>query len=397
MSDDVRDQYPEVPAPSEVPPKLRLPVSGAINGKKPETARIDLAAAEPPEPTGAGGEPLRVTDVLNEVAAPRTEVRIPSAGPLKSQTTRLSVSDSQPVQPGESVPIAKAATARIPLSDSQRLAAETAGDVPKAIPSKRATSPIPTDGVHATAAAAEAAAQGALGRTARIILDEEEALPTGGSLGDTGKMVIPPVAVTPPPGAPPKTVRLQRPAAGPAPKTIVLKRPESTPGMAPKTTVQKAPTAGAPAVPRAPLTPVVSPPTEGPHTVETASPVDTLEAKGATARISIPASALDVGAPTTQRKTIRIKRSEGPATGARTVVLARPPAPDTSGTKLTVRPTIAVEPKQELEEALGVPSRDPGVGYAIVTILTFLVMGALLYVLLAQTYFPTWALPGRVM
>jgi len=335
-----------------------------------------------------------VTDVLREGQGPRTEVRMPSAAAPKSQTTRISISDSQPVPPGESVPVAKAATSRIPLSESQRLAAEKAGEVPKAIPSKRATSPIPSEGVQPSPAATDAAAQGALGRTARIIIEEEESLPTGGSLGDTGKMVIPPAAVPPAPTVPPKTVRLQRPGAGPAPKTIVLKRPEGTPGAAPKTVVLKAP--GAPAA-AAPATPVVPPPTQAPHTVEVGSPAETLEAKGATARISIPPSALDASAPTTQRKTIRIKRSEGPATGARTVVLARPPVTGAPKTEEGAKPAISLEPKAELEEALGVPSAEPGVGYAIVAILTFLVMGALLYVLLAQTYFPNWALPGRVM
>lgn len=389
MSDEVRDTSPETPAPPDLPPKLRLPLQGAANGKKPDTSRIDLGAAEPPEPAPAGGEPLRIADVLKELQSPRTEVRSPSAATPKSQTTRVSISDSQPVKPGESVPIAKAATSRIPLSESQKLAAETAGEVPKAIPTNRATSPIPTEGVQPSPVAAEAAAQGALGRTARIIIDEEESLPTGGSLGDTGKMVIPPAAVPPAPGAPPKTVRLQRPGTGPAPKTIVLKRPEGAPGAAPKTVVLKAPAA--------PAAPVVSPPAEGPHTVEMSSPAETLEAKGATARISIPASALDATAPTTQRKTIRIKRSEGPATGARTVVLTRPSVTAAPKTEGGPSPILAMEPKAELEEALGVPTREPGVGYAIAAIVTFLVMGALLYVLLAQTYFPNWALPGRVM
>ncbi|MCX7818079.1 MAG: hypothetical protein N2652_02555 [Kiritimatiellae bacterium] len=387
MIDEARDTSPQEPSPSELPPKLRLPGSGKPNGLKPETKRIDLSAAEPPDSAPTGDEPLRVADVLKSVS-PRTEVRMPSAVPPKSQTTRLSVSDSQPVQPGESVPVAKAATSRIPLSESQRLAAEKAGEVPKAIPTKRATSPIATEGVQAPAAAAAAAAQGALGRTARIIIDEEESLPTGGSLGDTGKMTIPPAAVPPAPGTPPKTVRLQRPAAGPAPKTIVLKRPEGAPGAAPKTVVLKPPS------PSAPAEPAVSPPSAGPATVETPSPAATLEAKGATARISIPASALDAAAPTTQRKTIRIKRSEAPVSSARTVVLARPPV--TAAPKTEGAPVPTIEPKAELEAALGVPTAEPGLGYAIVAILTFLVMGALLYVLLAQTYFPQWALPGRL-
>ncbi len=388
MADESRNRQSGAPEAAGVPPKIRLNLGQPANGRKPDTSRIDLSAAEPPEPSASGGEPLSVRQVLGE--GPQTAVRLPAAGPGKSETSRISIHDSRPVKPGEQVPVAKAATSRIPLSESQALGAGGA-DVPKAMP-KPATSKI-AEGI-VEPGAAEAAAQGSPGRTARIIIDESETeLPTGGSLGDTGKMVVPPEVVGPKP--PPKTVRLARPTA--APKTVVLKRPDAVAEPAPKTVVLKRPEALAPAAAQ----PVVSPPTRGPHTVEVSKAGGSgsvLEAKGTTARISIPESAVDTSTPPTQRKTIRIKRPDAggaPVSSARTVVLQRP------AIKLAPTPEGAPEglaPSQELAEALGAAEeRGPGVGFAIVAALTFLVLGGLLYALLAQTYFPDWPMPGRVI
>lgn len=387
MADDVVEGKGPEDGAAPVPPKMRLNLSRPpTNGKKPETSRIDLSAAAPPDVAPPGAEPLNVREVLTD--SPVTAVRLPGAGTEKSHTSRISIHDSQPVPPGEAVPMAKAATQRIPLRESQPIAGAGAEVVPKAVPAKRATSQIQTEGITAPAAAADAAAQGALGRTARIIIDETETgLPTGGSLGDTGKMVIPPEAAA---KVPPKTVRLTRPTAG-APKTIVLKRTDA-PSAPPKTIVLRRPDAAALA------TPTVAPPSQGPHTVavQQLGAGSSLEEKGATARISIPESALDTAAPPTRRKTIRIKRSDGaPASAARTVVLPRPSAPRVAAEEGA---PAGMTPQIELEEALGVSGqREPGVGYAIVAILTFLVMGGVLYALLAQTYFPNWPLPGKVL
>ena len=380
------------PGSGDLPPKIQLNLGKVANGgRKPDTSRIDLSAAEAPAPVAPSGEPLSVREVLDQ-GGPQTSVRLPTPEQAKSQTTRISLHDSQPMKPGEQVPVAKAATSRIPLTESQQVST-SAGEVPKAIPIKRATSRIevlPEGPPAAQPDAAAVAQQGSLGRTARIIVEEGEGeLPPGGSLGDTGKMEVPSEVL---PKPPPKTVRLQRPA-GAAPKTIVLKKPEGV-GPAPKTVVLKRPAESAAAQP------MISPPSQAPHTVEVGAPGGTLEEKGTTARISIPPSGVDTtAAPPTQRKTIRIKRAEGtPVSSARTVVLARP------GLKLAPQPTVEEVPAggeaaaAELAEALGVPTTaEPGVGYAIVGILTVLVLGAVLYALLAQTYFPDWPMPGRAV
>jgi hypothetical protein len=155
---------------------------------------------------------------------------------------------------------------------------------------------------------------------------------------------------------PPKTVRLTRPAV--APKTVVLKRPEAQ-GDTPKTVVLK-------------------------------RPDEAMEEKGATARITVPEAAMEA-APSSQRKTIRIKRGEGAAT----------PAPSGSGLRIA-RPAPEAESAiaTELKQALGVTpqkSLEPGVFFAILAIAASLTLGVLVYVLLAQTYFPDWSWPGKII
>ncbi|MBM4153689.1 MAG: hypothetical protein FJ221_01485 [Lentisphaerae bacterium] len=366
---------------SPIPPKIRLNL-GQPGAKKPDTSRIDLAAAEPSTIETAGaGEALNVRDVLGK--SPKTAVLPPVSATVKAQTSRISIHDSQPVAPGDAIPVAKASTSRIALRDSQRVPPFAAAAVPKAATSKVATGAIQAAGGPVE----QITQQAALGRTARIMIDADETLPTGGSLGDTGKMTIP--ADVAAKATPPKTVRLQRPTA--APKTVILKRPDA--GAAPKTVVLKRPEAPAEPAHR----PVVAPPTQGPKTVQL-NAAGEAEQKGATARISIPDGAVDTSAPPTQRKTIRIKRGgEGPATGAKTLVLQRPVAreegePGVEGIAEGATPAQIAE--AELSRALGVQEVDePGVGYGIVAILAFLVIGTLLYALLAQTYFPNLPMP----
>ena len=371
---------------SPIPPKIRLNL-GQAGAKKPDTSRIDLAAAEPATIDTAGaGEALNVRDVIGE--PPKTTVLPPVSATVKAQTSRISIHDSQPVAPGEAIPVAKASTSRIALRDSQRVTPFEAAAVPKAATSKIATGAIAAAGGPVE----QITQQAALGRTARIMIDgPDEALPTGGSLGDTGKMTIP--ADIAAKAAPPKTVRLQRPSA--APKTVILKRPDA--GAAPRTVVLKRPDSPASPVPP----PVMAPPTQGPKTVQL-NAAGEAEQKGATARISIPEGAMDTSAPPTQRKTIRIKRGgEGPSTGAKTLVLQRPMVheegvPGVEGLPEGATPAQIAE--AELSRALGVQEVDePGVGYAIVAILAFLVVGTLLYALLAQTYFPTLPMPAPMV
>jgi hypothetical protein len=324
-----------------LPPKIRLNLA-QTGAKKPDTSRIDLAAAEPASiDTRGSSEPLNVRDVID--SGPKTTVRPPAEAQAKSQTSRISIHDSQPVAPGESIPVAKSSTSKV-STGTIRASGQPTADV---------------------------VANAALGRTARIMIDGPgEALPTGGSLGDTGKMTLPSdLAAAAAPA--PKTVRLQRPMT--SPKTVVLRRPQAAPQ------------------------PVMAPPTQGPKTVQMHKPGEggsVLEEKGATARISVPEGALE-SAPPTQRKTIRIKRGgEGPSTGAKTLVLHRPTATGEDGAPAG-SPLSGVVAEAELGRALGIEeSVEPGVGYAIVAILTFFVVGTLVYALLAQTFLPNLPMPG---
>ncbi|MBU4459436.1 MAG: hypothetical protein KJ579_02620 [Verrucomicrobia bacterium] len=324
-----------------LPPKIRLNLA-QTGAKKPDTSRIDLAAAEPAAiDTNGSSEALNVRDVID--SGPQTTVRPPAEALAKSQTSRISIHDSQPVAPGEAIPVAKSSTSKV-STGTIRASGQPVADV---------------------------VANAALGRTARIMIDGPgEALPTGGSLGDTGKMTLPAdLAAAAAPA--PKTVRLQRPMA--SPKTVVLRRPQAAPQ------------------------PVMSPPTQGPQTVQMNKPGEGgsgLGEKGATARISVPEGTLE-SAPPTQRKTIRIKRGgEGPSTGAKTLVLHRPTATGEDGAPAG-SPLSGAVAEAELGRALGVEeSVEPGVGYAIVAILTFFVVGTLVYALLAQTFLPNLPMPG---
>lgn len=348
------------------PPKIRLNLAPASGSKKPESSRIDLSATEPGDiPTAAGGEALSVKDVLGK--SPRTEVRPPSMASAKSQTSRVSIHDSQPIQPGEAVPVARSATSRISLRDSQNISASGAAGIPKATTSKVATDAVAK--ALSGSAVEDVTRQAALGRTARIMIDGPgDELPSGGSLGDTGRMTIPEELTDNRPS--PKTIRIQRPSA--PPKTVILKRPDGVSA--------------------------VRPASQEPKTVQLKR--DGAEAdgggdKGATARISVPEGALTAGPPT-QRKTIRIKRSDGPpGSGAKTVIVQRPQRAELpeSGDEGEVSDAAAAE----LSRALGVPVVDePGIGYVLVAVLTLFILGCLVYILLAQTYMQTLPMPGRM-
>ena len=328
------------------PPKIRIGVKPPVAGPgklKSDTARVDLAASKPIDlDSASAGEPMNVRDVIS---------RRPEA---KSATSRISLNDSQSVAAGTEIPVAHPATSRIRLMDTQ----SAPGEFHPSDAEKDATVRVdltglvsPDQGAHSGTSPisvpdlGRVTADASKNVTARISVDLTQ---------DEGD-VAPPAGVGAPP---PKTVRLSRPSA--APKTVVLKRPEAE-GAAPKTVVLK-------------------------------RPDEVEDDKGATARIAVPEAAMDT-APSSQRKTIRIKRGDSaPAVpgegGGKKLVIARP----------SVEPTAFSE--EEIGEKIGVPSApsvEPGVFFGILAIAATLVLGVLVYVLLAQTYCPQWNWPGKII
>lgn len=149
-----------------------------------------------------------------------------------------------------------------------------------------------------------------------------------------------------PSAEPPRTVRLKRPSA--PPRTVVMKKPAAG-----------------------------------------ASSQEIEEDKGKTSRIQIPEGAIGESS-SSARKTIRIKRSATPsASPARTLSIARPSK--TKGPTLSAKADAV---RQELESNV---TDEPGSLFGILSMAAVLVLCALVYVLLAQTLFPTLPLTGRIL
>lgn len=384
------------------PPKIRLggekPPVAPVGKRKSDTSRVDLSATQPTEVRATGGEPLNIRDVLGRQADE------------KSATSRIPLSETQNVTPGEQVPVAKAKTgpvesksatmrvtvpegagdetarvrvpegvggetarvmvpedagdetARVILRESQRLTPAEEAEIDKSttvrVDLTGLVSPdqLDADGtsIMSTPELDRVRADASKNRTARISIDMPsdetqsipgEELPSGAPMGAAA-------------ATPPKTVRLNRPSA--APRTIVLKRPEPA-GQSPKTVILKRPDE---------------------HITE----------KGATARIAVPEAAFEP-APSSQRKTIRIKRGDAAGTAAapaaKDLRIARP------------APASALAPDEgELQQAVGATpaSRtEPGVFFTILAIAATLVLGVLVYVLLAQTFYLDWEFYGKIL
>ena len=354
------------PPPKIVLSKPRPPVA-PVGKPKSDTARVDLAASQPLNLSPKGGEPLNIREVLQAPEAP------------KSATSRINLSETQSVAPGETVPVAKVSTTAIGATSA--IGATAAIGATSAIETSRVklggdeessdrksetvrvdlTGMVSSDQPSGTAPisvvpeAGRAIEDASKNRTARISIDipaadDAERMQTGEV--PTG------APLTPASAPPPKTVRLTRPPAA-LPKTVVLKRPEPS-GSEPRTVVLK-------------------------------RPDEKLEEKGATARIAIPEAAVEA-APPTQRKTIRIKRSGGPAVPAL-------PAADSGIRIARTAPAEAESEKAfELAKAVGAgESSEPGIVFAILSIAAALILGVLVYVLLQQTYFPEWSWPGKLV
>lgn len=338
---------------------------------KTDTSRIDLADAEAPPPRIAPHETLNIKDVVKGAPVPPKAVpakpvttvakAIPTAGP-KTSTSRISL-DAALTETSAMDEASKDATVRVDLTAIQaREAARTGGVIPDAQKNRtariRIEEPAPDAGDTAHIALGSDTTHITLGEGQAASLADTDHIATGERADETTHIRLP--GAEPPP--PPKTIRIARPAA--LPKTVVLPRPDA---------------ADAP------------PTSTPPKTVALKRPgVDGEEEKGSTSRIAVPEGIVQAG-PVTQRKTIRIKRPDSPASGGKTLVIARPAR--AASVKL---PASAQEQVEEVVRELK-QDEMPGAAYAILAIAATIVAAALVYVLAAQAIAPNLPMPGRLL
>jgi hypothetical protein len=333
------EEKPIFEQPGEPTPAPKTP-------PKSDTSRIDLADAEVPKPGAPTSEPLTIKEALRSGEAPPKAIPVPPttvvkavpAGGPKTSTSRISLDAAKTET--SALGAAKDSTVRVDLTGIyEREGISPPGGARPGAPARirvEETPEVPSSD-----------------ETSHIRLDE-----SGQATADETSHIVLPGGPPPPP--PPKTVRLQRPST--LPKTVVLPKPgAAAPAAPPKTVVLKRPDEEAEAT------------------------------KGTTSRITIPEGAAEPG-PTTQRKTIRIKRpGAGAPTGGKTLVIARPskPAPMTL-------PASAREQAEEIAREME-PDEGPGVLFALLTLAAVLVAAVLVYVLAAQTVAPSLPFPGRLM
>ncbi len=250
------------------------------------------------------------------------EVLLGETGKLSTARITLQGPAGAGAEPGD-----KSATSRIDLDAAEKPSTEEAASI-----AKDSTVRMDLTGAGAAVHAAQ------MNRTARIRIEEEPL--ADAPHGATARIEPEGVAVPPEPPKTqtPRTVRLQRPTA--MPKTVVLRKPGDAAAESGKST---------------------------------------------TAKISVPEGAAAAGA-STQRKTIRIKRSDGPSSSSKTLTIARPGA---------ASPSAASE--QQLQEILGAVREDAGPAFSVLALVALLVMAVLVYVLAAQTVAPSLPFPGRVL
>ncbi len=299
----------------------------------------------------------------------------------------------------------KKQTARIPL-DLARLpgaggeSRKTTGPIPQTIRLKRPpTAPVtlrPDDALGAGPSSKRA--------TARIVIES----PSAAKSPTERKHITGPVPGIPTLGGPiPQTIRLKRPPTAPVGVMAPL-RAAPPPSEAPTIARQAPPVK--PATTRIPLaaTETPPPPAEAPpaaapqprtirlkrpatvagldETVGPATPETTVEAarKSETSKIELPPD-LGVAAPITQRKTIKIKRTEGPA-APRTVAVERPAAKPAADQEPAAAPAgpVAEEPAHDLASA-------------ILSLAAMLCVAALVYVMVVQATGVQWPMPASLM
>jgi hypothetical protein len=180
---------------------------------------------------------------------------------------------------------------------------------------------------------------------------------------DAFKRHVPPGAEDAPKGRP-RTVRIKRKtaaagAAGAA-AAAALAPPETLPAVPEAETVDEA-------APPAPPTP----PSTG---------------KSQTARIDLPPE-VAAGRP----KTIKIKRSDGPAPAEKPAAAPPKPAASAAAAKAAAAKAPKVKPTP-----LAAASDAPGALFSVLALVAVLVVCALIYMLLAQTFVPSLPFPGKL-
>jgi hypothetical protein len=108
--------------------------------------------------------------------------------------------------------------------------------------------------------------------------------------------------------------------------------------------------------------------------------------KSETARLEIPKEATAEDRPTTRPKTIRIKRPDG-TTARKQLTIARPEEGSEETLPAGLRAPAAIAARRD---------DAPGGFWAVLAIAATLIVGALIYVLLAQTFAPTLPFPGKI-
>ncbi|MCX6995535.1 MAG: hypothetical protein NTV49_00245 [Kiritimatiellaeota bacterium] len=297
-------------SPAGVPPKLKIDTARL----KSETTRISLSEAQPAALELPGHEAIKRTTMRIEPAAPA-----PSAGGSPSkQTTRIDLSDGVAAEAAQGPEVPRRVTARIELGGGQAPAST-------ATQAKKITARI--DLTAAKPAGAEPSVEAVKKMTARI----EMPGPTAAA--------VPPLP-SPAQGPVPRTIKIKQPGAA----TVVLKR---TPDLAPTGELDES-------------------------------------RKSETARIELPAENI-VEQPVTRRKTIRIKRPDaGLEPAAHTVTITREGEP-TEGTAVA-----------EAGLTLAVGEEEPGALYALMAMAATVIVLVLIYVLAAQTFAPDLPFIGKV-
>lgn len=194
----------------------------------------------------------------------------------------------------------------------------------------------------------------------------------------TGRIQVP-AAAEPPDVFKKRTAQLSGPAPVVPMAPTIGPAPTGTDSIArPKTIqVRRAPRT---APPDAPTSPTIVPATVAEQTAQAR--------KSETARLDLPKDIPADDRPVTRPKTIRIKRPDG-TTARKPLAIARPEAGDEEASSV---PERLRGPAAEIE--LG--EEEPGGIWAVLALVALLVVGTVIYVLLAQTFAPNLPFPGKI-
>ncbi|MBU4198461.1 MAG: hypothetical protein KKG09_08775 [Verrucomicrobia bacterium] len=403
-------ERPEGVSPPSLTPKT-------IQLKRSTTTRISLADIAP---AGKGDTaPLEEVPTTGHETIPKSStnpmegIQPRPATRRKSETIRISLTDvmASPQKPADG----KRMTTSIPVSDLTTIAA-----VPPTIQLKRpptvpitihpdlnapaAPAKVKTSPMEAPTAMHSATGGDKKGRTTRLILDATAA---AAAPADSTKRVTSPITVIP------QTIRLKRPSTGfvatPSQLKVhtdaigeaptVIRTPDLPQAMTTTSRIlveESTPTSQPAGETKRTTTPITTVPT--PHTIRLKRPSSagldqdltgkadsessTLQKakKAETAKIDLPAEAGQI--PITQRKTIKIKRTERNV-APRTVILKQPGS---------VAAPAAISAEAAEQELIPATEEQSPVFFAVAAAAVVLAAG-LVYILAAQAFGPELVLP----